>query len=98
MGVWEDGRKLRWLTPEEITSIESGQLDVATLYDQSHNREESCLRISEFPVQFGPPLAFTISRQRLLNKVSELKIEDVQDIVNRNEYGPGSEIIVNNEE
>jgi hypothetical protein len=50
LGIWEDGRKLRWLTNIEINQIENGQLEVETLYESSPNRDESCMRISEFPV------------------------------------------------
>ena len=58
LGVWEDGKKLRWLTNEEILMIESGQLEVSTFYEDSHVKDDSCVRVQEFPVQFGPPLAY----------------------------------------
>jgi hypothetical protein len=50
LGVWEDGRKLRWLNNTEISQIENGQLEVENLFENSLNREDSCLRIQEFPV------------------------------------------------
>ena len=70
LGVWEDGKKLRWLSTEEISQIESGHLEVESLFLPSSNCEDICQRVREFPVQFGPPLAFQIARQRLLNKVN----------------------------
>jgi hypothetical protein len=48
--VWEDGRKLRWLTNAEIVQIEKGQLEVQSMFDESANREESSARVMEFPV------------------------------------------------
>ncbi len=54
---------------------ESGQLEVASFYEDSSTREESCARVAEFPVQFSPPLSFQISRQRLINKVHEMKVD-----------------------
>lgn len=83
LGVWEDGKKLRWLTNEEIGLIESGQLDVQSFFDESTTKEESCARVREFPVQFGPPLSYQIARQRLINKVREMNL-DVDDIILRN--------------
>jgi hypothetical protein len=47
---------------DEIAMIEQGQLDVGSLFPDSSTREESLQRLAEFPVQFGPPLSFQISR------------------------------------
>jgi hypothetical protein len=66
---------------DEIAMIEQGQLDVGSLFPDSSTREESLQRLAEFPVQFGPPLSFQISRQQLINKVQELKIDLGHDLL-----------------
>lgn len=72
-GVWEDGKKVRWFNTEEVQAIESGQVeDLRELFVE--NPELSADKIAEFSRQFLPPAAFYQARQRLINKIKELRI------------------------
>ena len=55
LGLWEDGKKLRWFTQEEAKLIESGELDLKSIFE---NQEESWIKIKEFPIQFSPHAQF----------------------------------------
>lgn len=69
MGLWEDGKKLRWLRQEEIAAIELGSLnEYTTLFSDT----ESVSKLDGFPLQFGPPMSYPIARQRLVQMVHEM--------------------------
>jgi hypothetical protein len=62
LGIWEDGKKLKWFSSEEAKQIESGQLDVKSLFE---NKDESWLKIKDFHKQFSPPKEFYDAKQKL---------------------------------
>ena len=72
-GVWEDGKKIRWFSREEVIAIESGQIDDLREIFQE-NPEQSNLKIREFSKQFLAPAIFYQARQKLITKIKELKI------------------------
>ena len=46
-GVWEDGKKIRWFSKEEVYAVESGQIeDLRVIF--SENPEASANKIAEF--------------------------------------------------
>jgi hypothetical protein len=55
---------------------------VKALYDESENKQESIAKLIDFPVQFSPPLSYSISRQRLINMIDKMSLP-VADIIER---------------
>lgn len=72
-GVWEDGKKVRWFSREEVAAIESGEVeDMREVFQE--NPDLSVDKIRDFAKQFLPPAHFYQARQRLISKIKELKI------------------------
>lgn len=72
-GVWEDGKKVRWFSSEEVKAIESGEIeDLREIFIE--NPDQSTHKIEEFSRLFLPPGMFYQARQKLIGKIKELKI------------------------
>lgn len=60
-GVWEDGKKVRWFTEQEIAAIEGGDVEDLTEVFVD-NPQVSAHKIREFDRQFIPPVSFYQAR------------------------------------